>query len=71
MYYECNQWWWAQVLFISNIVPYFQAPNYGCFFWSWNVVCDLQLALLTPFFVIFYRKYGQGKGQALMWAFVV
>jgi hypothetical protein len=26
---------------------------------------------MTPFFVIFYRKYGQGKGQALMWAFVV
>lgn len=26
---------------------------------------------MAPFFVIFYRKYGQGKGQALMWAFVV
>mmetsp|Transcript_15189 Transcript_15189/g.19243 ORF Transcript_15189/g.19243 Transcript_15189/m.19243 type:complete len:231 (-) Transcript_15189:675-1367(-) len=41
---------------IGNIVPYFQAPNYGCFFWGWTITTDLQLALLTPLFVLLYVK---------------
>jgi len=41
---------------IGNIYPYFQAPNYGCFFWGWTVTTDLQLSLLTPLFVIVYMK---------------
>ena len=41
---------------IGNIVPYFQAPNYGCFFWGWVITTDMQLALLIPFFVVIYKK---------------
>lgn len=58
MFQDCKSYWWAQVLFISNMVPYFQAPNYGCFFWSWIVVCDMQLTLLIPLFVVVFRKFG-------------
>mgnify|MGYP001626760443 CR=1 FL=1 len=41
---------------IGNLYPYFQAPNYGCFFWGWPITTDLQLALLTPIFVLAYAK---------------
>ena len=41
---------------IGNIVPYFQAPNYGCFFWGWVITTDIQLTLLIPIFVLIYKK---------------
>jgi len=56
MYDECSQYWWAQLLMIGNLYPMFQAPNYGCFFWGWTITTDLQLALLTPLFVVMYIK---------------
>ena len=56
MYTDCSAYWWAQLLMIGNIVPYFQAPNYGCFFWGWVITTDMQLALLIPFFVVIYKK---------------
>jgi hypothetical protein len=70
MYDGCKDYWWAQVLFVSNIVPYFQAPNYGCFYWSWIVVCDMQLALLIPLYVVIYRRTGQGLGQLFCWTMI-
>ena len=71
MYTECNDYWWAQVLFISNIYPYIQAPNYGCFFWSWIVICDMQLTLLVPIFVLAYKKGGKLGGRLLCAATIV
>ena len=56
MYTDCSEYWWAHLLMIGNIVPYFQAPNYGCFFWGWVITTDLQLSILIPFFVIIYKK---------------
>jgi len=63
MFDGCKDYWWAQVLFVSNLIPYFQAPNYGCFFWSWPVVTDMQLTLLTPIFVIIYKRCGSTAGH--------
>ena len=56
MYDDCEEYWWAQLLMIGNLVPYFQAPNYGCFFWGWTILTDMQLSILTPLFVIAYNK---------------
>jgi len=56
IYNECKSTFWTQLLFISNMVPYYQPPNSGCFFWAWVVECDLQLALLIPLFVLAYNN---------------
>jgi len=56
MYEECSKYWWAQLLFISNLYPNFQAPNEGCFFWSYIIEVDLQLALFIPLFIAVYRR---------------
>ena len=56
MFEDCDKYWWGQLLMIGNIYPYFQAPNYGCFFWGWTITTDMQLTLLTPLFVWIYKK---------------
>ena len=63
MYDGCADYWWAQVLFVSNLIPFFEAPNYGCFFWSWPVVTDMQLTLLVPLFVIIFKRCGSKAGH--------
>ena len=34
LYYECDKYWWANVLFIGNLYPGFQMATEGCFYWS-------------------------------------
>lgn len=51
---------------IGNIVPSFQACNYGCFFWGWTITTDLQCALLIPFYVVIY-KWKPWLGHAFCW----
>ena len=41
---------------IGNLVPFFNPPTYGCFYWSWVIDVDLQLALAVPFLVVLYLK---------------
>lgn len=40
MFLDCSKYWWTQLLFVSNIFPYFNAPNEGCFFWGYYIECD-------------------------------
>jgi hypothetical protein len=40
LFFECNRYWWAQLLFIGNLVPYFTEVTIGCFYWGWAVYCD-------------------------------
>lgn len=49
-WYDCNSRWWAQLLFIGNLVG-FQNTGFGCMYWVWSIQCDLQLALLVPLIV--------------------
>lgn len=56
MYETCDQYWWAQLLMIGNIYPWFTVCNEGCFYWGWIVDIDIQLALLVPIFVFAYLK---------------
>jgi hypothetical protein len=53
------------VLFINNIYPEFCAPNEGCFFWGWYILCDMQLALIIPIFVLVYTK-SKAAGHVLV-----
>jgi peptidoglycan/LPS O-acetylase OafA/YrhL len=41
LFYECDKYWWAQLLFIGNIVPMFVEVTCGCFYWVWIVYCDM------------------------------
>ncbi|CDW83385.1 UNKNOWN [Stylonychia lemnae] len=56
LYLNCESYWWASVLFIGNLVPFFGEATEGCMFWSWFLACDLQLYLLIPLYVALIRK---------------
>lgn len=56
LFYSCGTYWWAQVLLVGDMVPFFQAQNEGCYYWSWSVTNDIKLFLLVPFYVILYKR---------------
>ena len=41
LYQDCDRYWWAQLLFLGNWVPFFEDGNRGCFFWGFGIYCDL------------------------------
>jgi hypothetical protein len=56
LFYKCDEYWWAQILFIGNMVPFFVEVTCGCFYWAWIVYCDMQLYLLIPIYVLIFKK---------------
>ena len=56
LYLNCEKYWWAQLLFIGNLVPFFSEATEGCMFWAWFLTTDLQLYLLIPLYVALIRK---------------
>lgn len=70
MFSECNVNWWAQLLLVSNIFPFFQACNEGCFYWGWIVCVDMQLSLLAPLFVVAYLK-SKWLGHSVLLFFLI
>lgn len=56
LFLRCENYWWSQLLFIGNIIPYFEENNGGCFFWAWTFYIDFQLYLLIPLYVIVFMK---------------
>ncbi len=61
LYQDCDRYWWAQLLFIGNWVPFFEDGNRGCFFWGFGIYCDVQLFLLVPLLVRLYLKSKKGS----------
>mmetsp|Transcript_40887 Transcript_40887/g.65667 ORF Transcript_40887/g.65667 Transcript_40887/m.65667 type:complete len:520 (+) Transcript_40887:887-2446(+) len=51
---SCGKYWWTNLLYINNLVPWNQAGQHGCMGWSWYLANDMQFFLLTPFVVYFY-----------------
>ena len=56
LFLNCDRYWWAQLLMIGNIVPFFEDMNGGCFYWAWTFYCDFQLVFLVPLYVAVYAK---------------
>jgi peptidoglycan/LPS O-acetylase OafA/YrhL len=45
---ECDDSWWANVLFINNLYPAQRGGLQGCMPWSWYLANDQQFFLLVP-----------------------
>eukprot|EP01136_Pigoraptor_vietnamica_P023574 Opistho-1_new@75809 len=53
---KCPHSWWAHLLFVNdNIYPY--DPNKVCMAWLWYVADDMIFYILSPLYVIAYRKH--------------
>jgi len=44
---NCSQWWWANVLFVNNIVPYTNNFASMCMGWTFYIAMDMQLFVLV------------------------
>jgi peptidoglycan/LPS O-acetylase OafA/YrhL len=61
-YEEPCDYWWTNVLFISNIYP---PDKHACMGWSWFISNDMQFHLLSPFILAVHYK-SKTKGFALL-----
>lgn len=52
-YEEPCEYWWANLLFISNFEP---SDMYSCMGWSWFIPNDMQFYLITPIILILHFK---------------
>ena len=53
----CDRLWWTNLLYVNNLVPWLHAETDGCFYHSWYLADDMQLFLLAPLFVFWYRQH--------------
>jgi len=52
----CDNFWWTNILYINNLVPFGYGENGTCFFHGWYLANDMQFYLLTPLFIVAYRR---------------
>ncbi|XP_070533927.1 nose resistant to fluoxetine protein 6-like [Ptychodera flava] len=51
----CHEYWWATILYFHNLYPW-PASLSICMDWVWYLCCDMQLFILSPFFIILLYK---------------
>lgn len=51
---NCQKWWWTNILFINNLVPW--DMNSECIGWVWYLANDFQFFLLSPPIIYLYCK---------------
>ncbi|PIK40387.1 putative nose resistant to fluoxetine protein 6-like, partial [Apostichopus japonicus] len=47
----CQQYWWANLLYINNLVPY-PGNVSQCMGWTWYLANDMQFFIFSPIFII-------------------
>ncbi|XP_072028267.1 nose resistant to fluoxetine protein 6-like [Amphiura filiformis] len=55
----CQKYWWANLLYISNLYPFPGNLNDQCMAWSWYLSNDMQFFIISPF--IIYCLYKSSK----------
>jgi peptidoglycan/LPS O-acetylase OafA/YrhL len=56
LFWQCNQYWWANILLLGNFIPWDQNAKGGCMPWSWAIAADFQLYIFIPLYVVVYKK---------------
>jgi peptidoglycan/LPS O-acetylase OafA/YrhL len=56
---KCDNWWWTNMLFISNLVPYknsFDSDSYQCLPWFWYISTEVQFFFISLCIIWVFRK---------------
>ncbi|XP_070533929.1 nose resistant to fluoxetine protein 6-like [Ptychodera flava] len=51
----CQDYWWATIFYFNNLHPWPPTTSH-CMGWVWYLCCDMQLFILSPFFIILLYK---------------
>jgi peptidoglycan/LPS O-acetylase OafA/YrhL len=53
----CRQFWWTNILFLNNFLPWGMPTSNTCFYHSWYLAVDVQLFFLfAPWLVLLYNR---------------
>ncbi|XP_070533925.1 nose resistant to fluoxetine protein 6-like [Ptychodera flava] len=52
---QCKDYWWAVLLYFNNMYPWVGSTNM-CMGWVWYLCVDMQLYIISPFFIILLHK---------------
>jgi hypothetical protein len=55
IYKDCKDYWWANLFFLSNMIPYGQWSE--CISSGWFLSVEMQLFVFTPPLIIIYKKW--------------
>jgi hypothetical protein len=63
----CNSNWWTNMVYINNVYP--REYDDKCLPWNWFLPCYVQLSLLLPFFLAFYKIFDSNLGKSVFFTF--
>ena len=73
-YRRCKRYWWTNMLYVNNLVPFKNTFNEQCFGQAWYLGNDMQFFIILPLFVVAYtfkRRAGYASLFVGFWASII
>ncbi|CBN77498.1 conserved unknown protein [Ectocarpus siliculosus] len=52
----CDKFWWSNVTYLNNLVPWHQGETGTCFYPTWYLADDMQFYMVSPVFIVLYMR---------------
>eukprot|EP00752_Nemacystus_decipiens_P006535 g5886.t1 len=52
----CDRFWWSNVTYINNLVPWHEGETKECFYHAWYLADDMQFYMVSPVFIVLYMR---------------
>ena len=73
-YRRCKRYWWTNMLYVNNLVPFKNTFNEQCFGQAWYLGNDMQFFIILPLFIVAYtfnRRAGYASLFVGFWASII
>jgi peptidoglycan/LPS O-acetylase OafA/YrhL len=73
-YQKCKRYWWTNMLYVNNLVPFKDTFTEQCFGHAWYLGNDMQFFIILPLFIVAYtynRRAGYASLFAGFWASII
>ena len=73
-YQTCKRYWWTNMLYVNNLVPFKDTFTEQCFGHAWYLGNDMQFFIILPLFIVAYtynRRAGYASLFAGFWASII
>jgi len=67
----CQQYWWANLLYINNFVPSERPLAFGCMPWTWYLANDFQFFVIGILLMAIYCGYSKRIARVVMGTMLV
>ena len=73
-YQRCKRYWWTNMLYVNNLVPFKDTFTEQCFGHAWYLGNDMQFFIILPLFIVAYtfnRRAGYASLFVGFWASII